>query len=170
MLCVQLIFPRHKDRAMNPQHRVLARWTGFCAGCPEEAPLLLVSTGAHGLRAWLSGAGPEDRELTYTCAVCGRVEHVPASEEEDAVYDASLPRWPDWVEQVVEPVVLEAAAVPLALDDVFGLAATRLAAEPVPAPVVASASPVVPSRPGTVRIVTLPVQRCSATDLLVAAA
>lgn len=156
---------------MNPQHRVLTRWTGFCAGCPEESPLLLVSTGPHGLRAWLSGAGPEDRELSYACAVCGRVEHVPATEEEDAVYDAGLSRWPDWVEpaleqvvaQVVEPVVLD-------LDDVFGLAAVRLTSQPAPAPVVLSGPPVVPSRPGTVRIVTLPAQRGSATDLLVAAA
>lgn len=129
MLCVQLIFLRRKDAAMNPQHRVLTRWTGFCAGCPEEAPLLLVSTGPHGLRAWLSGAGPEDRVLSYTCAVCGRVEHVPATDEEDAVYDATLARWPD---VATEPIVL--------------------------------------ARRGTVRIVTLPAQRGSATDLLVAAA
>ena len=113
---------------MAPHARLLARWTGYCASCHEESPLLLVSTGPHGVRAWLSGAGPEDRELSYACAVCGRVEHVPADEEADAAYDATLARWPD--------------AVPAAA----------------------------PARPGTVRVVTLPVQRGSATDLLCPAA
>ena len=128
-------------------HRLLARWTGYCASCHEEAPLLLVSEGPHGVRAWLSGAGPEDRALSYTCGICGRVEHVPATETEDAVYDATLPRWPDWVEVVVEPVMVQA-----------------------PAPVELVAPVDVPVRLGVVRVVTLPVQRGTATDLLVPAA
>jgi hypothetical protein len=164
--------------------RVLTRWTGFCASCPEERPLLLLSTGPHGLRAWLSGAGPEDRTLSYTCAVCGRSEHVPATEAEDAAYDAGLGRWLDWVE---EPELVATAAEPLppaAGDDLFGLAAAWLAADPVPAPtVLAPAVPVlsapveerapvvVPApRLGAVRVVTLPAQRVSATDLVATAA
>src|SRR4051812_25597002 len=88
-------------------HRVITSWTGFCASCPEEQPLLLVESGPHGLRGWLSGAGAEDRTLSYSCAVCGRVEHVPATEEEDAAYDATLTRWPDWVEEpLVEAITL----------------------------------------------------------------
>ena len=117
------------------QHRVLARWTGFCASCPEESTLLLVAAGPHGLRGWLAGGGPEDRTLSYVCAVCGRVEHVPATEAEDELYDASLLRWPDW-----EP---EALVVEL---------------------------PDVPRRPAVVTVVSLPMQRVSATDVLAAAA
>jgi hypothetical protein len=142
--------------ASAPQHRVLARWTGFCASCPEETTLVLVETGPHGLRGWLSGAGPEDRALSYVCAVCGRVEHVPASEEEDELYDASLLRWPDW-----EP---EAAAVSFELEPVLDPYV-----EPVAAPVLV-VLPDVPRRPGTVRVATLPRQRVSATDVLLAAA
>jgi hypothetical protein len=91
-------------RSAMTSHRVLTRWTGFCPSCPEERPLLLVSHGPHGLRAWLSGAGPEDRTLSYSCGVCGRSEHVPATEEEDAAYDATLARWSDWDELVTVPV------------------------------------------------------------------
>ena len=85
-------------------HRVLTRWTGFCASCPDERPLLLVSHGPHGFRAWLSGAGVEDRTLSYSCGVCGRSEAVPATEAEDDLYDASLARWTDWDELVTVPV------------------------------------------------------------------
>src|SRR3954454_24397808 len=113
----------------NPMttHRVITSWTGFCASCPVEQPLLLVQSGPHGLRGWLSGAGPEDRTLSHVCAVCGRVEHVPATEEEDASYDAPLVRWPDWVEEplvealeLLEVAVAAAAEVPQELD-VFAL-------------------------------------------------
>lgn len=145
-------------------HRILTRWTGFCASCPDESTLLLVSTGPHGFRAWLSGAGPEDRELSYTCAVCGRVEHVPATEDDDVVYDATLPRWPDWIEQVVEPVMVEAA--PFVATDDFATAAVRMLTQPAPEPVAAVPVP----RPGTVRVVTLPSQRVAATDLVLSAA
>jgi hypothetical protein len=157
----------HRKDSLMTSHRVLTSWTGFCASCPEERPLLLVSTGQHGLRAWLSGAGPEDRSLSYACSVCGRTEHVPATEAEDAVYDATLIRYPDWVE---EPMVAVLTEEPAATDDLFGLAAAWLAADPVPelAPV---AAPVVPAaRLGAIRIVTLPAQRVSATDLLATAA
>lgn len=126
-------------------HRVLSRWTGFCASCPVEQPLLLVSSGPHGFRAWLAGSGPEDRTLSYACGVCGRVEHVPATEAEDELYDLNLLRWPDWVDEtleVVAPVLLEAVSLP------------------VVAPV---AEPVV-----QVRRVTLPLQRVSSTDLVAA--
>jgi hypothetical protein len=147
-------------------HRVITRWTGFCASCPTDQPLLLVSEGPHGLRGWLAGAGPEDRELSYVCAVCGRVEPVPATEEEDDAYDATLTRWPDWVEAPLMAVSFVAApVVPIVDGDVFGLAAVQLATEP-PAPVVAL--PV--TRVGTVSVVRLPVQRVSATDLVSAAA
>ena len=154
-------------------HRVLARWTGFCASCPEERPLLLVSTGPHGLRAWLSGAGPEDRALAYACAVCGRTEHVPATEAEDAVYDASLRRWPDWVEEHVDTLVAAPAAEliePVVTDDLFGLAAAWLAADPVPEPAAPAPVAVPAPRLGAVRVVTLPAQRVSATDLVAAVA
>lgn len=36
-------------------HRVEARWTGWCAGCHTERPLLLVSLRPRGLRAWIQG-------------------------------------------------------------------------------------------------------------------
>ena len=144
-----------------PSHRIIARWTGFCASCPVEQPLLLVAHGPHGLRAWLAGAGPEDRTLSYSCQVCGRVEHVPATDAEDAGYDAGLLRWPDWVEQVVEPVMVEAFVAA----DVFGQAALELVSRPE-----APAGAVPAPRPASVRVVTLPVQRVSATDLLAAAA
>jgi hypothetical protein len=88
-------------------HKVLARWTGYCASCPQERPLLLVSHGPHGFRGWLAGGGPEDRTLSYTCGVCGRDEHVPLTEDADAVHDATLLRWDDWVAPPVPaPVVL----------------------------------------------------------------
>lgn len=171
----------------SSQHRVLARWTGFCASCPEETPLLLVATGPHGFRAWLAGGSQEDTTLSYTCAVCGRVEHVPASEEEDAIYDASLVRWPDWESEVEEPELVAPASVEVPvrtfvpeivraevvtpepedlLPELFLLDAD---APEVPEPAAVSL-PVAPRRPGTVTIVSLPVQRGSATDVLVAAA
>lgn len=78
-------------------HRPLARWEGFCAPCATERPLVLVAYGRHGVRAWLAGVGPEDRALSYCCLVCGRLEQVPATEELDAEYDATLLRWPDHV-------------------------------------------------------------------------
>jgi hypothetical protein len=121
-------------------HRVLTRWTGFCASCPDERPLLLVSHGPHGFRAWLSGAGAEDRALSYSCGVCGRTEPVPATEAEDDLYDASLARWTDWDELVTVPM-------------------------PMPLP-----TPMPATRLGRVQIVTLPVQRVSPTDLLTTAA
>ncbi len=36
-------------------HRVEAHWTGWCAGCHTERPLLLVSLWPRGLRAWIQG-------------------------------------------------------------------------------------------------------------------
>lgn len=143
-------------------HRVVTSWTGFCASCPVEQPLLLVSEGPHGFRGWLSGAGPEDRALSYVCAVCGRVEHVPATEEEDAAYDATLTRWPDWVEAPLPAAA--PAEQPVTAGDVFALAAVQLAtAEPAPV-----AQPA--ARQGTVLVVTLPAQRVSATSLVALAA
>ena len=98
---------------------------------------------------------------------------MPATEAEDAVYDAGLVRWPDWVEQVVEPVMVQ---TPLVTGDVFGLAAVELASRPAAPAAVVPPLPAVPvqalpaRRPGAVRVVTLPAQRVSATDLLAAAA
>jgi hypothetical protein len=91
--------------------------------------------------AWLAGVGPEDRALSYSCLVCGRVEHVPPTEAEDAEYEATLPTWPDWT-PVVQPV-----------------AAIAVMPEPVAAVIEAP-----PARRPVVRIVTMPVQRVGATD------
>lgn len=88
-------------------YHLLTRWNGYCAGCATERPLALVEAGPRGLRAWLAGIGPDDRALSYCCGVCGRVEHVPLTEAEDAEHDATLPRWPD--------LDLTAPAVPAAL-------------------------------------------------------
>ena len=160
----------------SSQHRVLARWTGFCASCPEESPLLLVATGPFGFRGWLAGGSAEDRTLSYSCAVCGRVEHVPATEEEDAVYDASLSRWPDWEAEELEQLAPVAAFVPEIvpsevvtpeLSAFEALVPELFLLAPEPAVV---SLPDVPRRPGTVTIVSLPMQRVSATDVLVAAA
>jgi hypothetical protein len=148
-------------------YHLLATWEGHCVPCDAERPLLLVEHGPRGLRAWLSGAGPEDRALSYTCGVCGRVEQVPLTEAEDAEYDATLARYPDWVEPPVlvdltvaaqdpAPAVVEAGVEG---SDVFSLAAALLSAAPVPAPV----APAAPRRP-VVHVLTLPVQRVSATD------
>jgi hypothetical protein len=147
-------------------HFPLAFYDGFCAGCSDERPLVVVEHGPRGLRAWLSGAGPEDRTLSYGCLLCGRSEHVPLTEAEDADYDATLPTWPDILFAEVMPVAAEAAAVPAwepAPGDVFGRAALTLlvSAAAVAAPV-AVAVPA-PRRP-VVRVIALPGQRVSATD------
>lgn len=89
-------------------YKVLAAWSGYCAPCATERPLLLVEHGPRGLRAWWSGVGAEQRTLSYACGVCGGIEHVPATEAEDADYDATLLRWPDW-SLVVLPDVVPAA-------------------------------------------------------------
>ncbi|MDX6217504.1 MAG: hypothetical protein QOG99_3088 [Frankiales bacterium] len=164
-------------------YRVITSWTGFCASCPAEQPLLLVSHGPHGVRAWLSGAGHEDRTLSYACSVCGRVEFVPATEDEDVYYDATLARWPDWIEEAFEPVLVTAPFVPLVEGDVFALAAVSLTAHPEPvAPQLAAVASVPASAPVSVpvsvpaprspavRVVTMPLQRVSPTDLVAAAA
>ena len=172
-------------------HRVLARWTGYCASCPVEQPLLLVSHGPHGFRGWLSGGGPEDRTLSYACGVCGRTEHVPATELEDELYDASMLRWPDWADESTAPsleqlpgfspvvVSLPSPAPIPVLEQVVEPAyepafepdyepAFELVPELLPEPVQAAVEPA----PAVVRvrIVTLPLQRVSATDLVAAAA
>lgn len=92
-------------------HRPVARWDGFCTPCATERPLVLIASGEHGVRAWLAGVGPEHRALSYCCLVCGRVEHVPATEELDAEYDATLLRWPDHV-PVLAPSGLPVAVIP----------------------------------------------------------
>jgi hypothetical protein len=73
----------------------LVQHLGYCAGCADERPLVVLEHGPRGLRAWLAGIGAEDRALSYACLVCGRTEHVPLTEAEDAEYDATLPRWAD---------------------------------------------------------------------------
>ncbi len=60
--------------------KLLARWTGWCDPCETERPLVLTEAGQHGLRAWMRGVGPEDRELTLTCGVCGEWQSVPHDE------------------------------------------------------------------------------------------
>ena len=133
----------------------LAHYDGYCVSCDTEQPLVLVEHGPRGLRAWLAGIGPEDRSLSYCCRVCGRTEHVPLTEEEDAEHDATLLRWPDTFLSVA-PDVVELPEVPaLVVDpgDVFAVAAARLQQ---------------PRRP-VVTVVTLPRQRVSATDLLAVA-
>lgn len=113
----------------------LARYDGYCADCHTDQPLVLVERGPRGLRAWLSGAGAEDRTLSYSCLVCGRGEHVPLTEAEDAVYDATLLTWPD----------------------TFTVDASH---EVTLAPVRILSAP----RKPVVRVIHLPSQRVSATD------
>jgi hypothetical protein len=138
----------------------LAHYDGYCVTCDREQPLVLLERGARGLRAWLAGVSHQDRSLSYTCLVCGRVEHVPLTEAEDLEYDATLATWPDW-SPVVQPVAAEAAPEPVvvAAGDVFAAAAVRLAE--VPALVDLS---VPTQRRAVVTIVRLPVQRVQATD------
>lgn len=137
----------------------LASYDGYCASCDAEQPLVLVEHGPRGLRAWLAGIGPEDRTLSYCCLVCGRNEHVPLTEEEDAEYDATLARWPD---TFLEPVVVLPEPLVVPAGDVFAAAAVRLQ-EPVVLP-----EPVVPRKP-VVTVITLPTQRVAATDLVAVA-
>jgi len=103
-------------------HRVEAYWTGWCAGCHTERPLLLVSLRPRGLRAWIQGWAPGDGTLSYTCGVCGRCEHVPWDEVDDPAWDLTLHRWPDLVlrperrlgtskKPLVEPARLQLASV-----------------------------------------------------------
>ena len=147
------------------RYHLLATWEGFCASCDAERPLMLVEHGPRGLRAWLSGAGPEDRELSYACGLCGRVEQVPLTEAEDAEYDRTLLRWPDWVPtEVTGPVQMAEPVVP----NVFATAAARLALMALAEPVVAEQLVQLPVahvvRRPQVHVLTLPVQRVSATD------
>jgi hypothetical protein len=109
----------------------LAHYDGYCVSCDVEQPLVLLERGARGLRAWLAGVSHQDRSLSYTCLVCGRVEPVPLTEAEDAEYDTTLATWPDW-SPVVRPgpaPVLEPILV--AVGDVYAQAAQRLATAPV---------------------------------------
>ena len=80
---------------MSAMVRELAAWNGFCLSCHDSRPLSLLETGARGLRAWWAGTGVEDRTLDLTCRICGHLEPVYATEQEDAAYDATLVRWPD---------------------------------------------------------------------------
>jgi hypothetical protein len=134
----------------------IAHHDGYCAGCHDERPLVVIEHGPRGLRAWLAGVGAEDRELSYSCLLCGRTEHVPLTEAEDVEYDATLATWPDWMPSV-EPVVPEHVA-PVAV-----------VPEPVPVTVVLpDTGPVVAlpaaARKPLVRIMTLPTPRVEATD------
>ncbi len=127
-------------------HHALAFYDGFCADCHVDMPLVLIERGPRGVRAWLAGIGSEDRALTYTCRVCGRNEHVPLTEAEDVVYDATLATWPDTVfalptyagadaayDDYPEYSLPTVAWQPVA-GDVFAQAALQLATAPVLAP------------------------------------
>jgi hypothetical protein len=151
-------------------HFPLAFYDGYCADCDTERPLVLVEHGPRGLRAWLAGVGADDRALTYCCRLCGRNEHVPLTEAEDAEYDATLPTWPDTeFEQplvlpvaatVAEPFVPVLVAVPEPVE-VLPAELVVAVADPVPAPVLVA----VPApRPPVVRVISLPRQYVRATD------
>ena len=144
-------------------YKVLATWNGFCAPCATERPLLLVEEGPRGLRAWWGGVGAEQRALSYTCGVCGRVEHVPATEAEDAEYDATLLRWPDWTpapQRLVASVVATAPLVGRPVVVVLPEAAPVAVVLPEAAPVA-----VIPAqRRPVITIVSLPTARVSVTD------
>lgn len=122
-------------------HVPVATILGYCASCDTERPLIVVEHGPRGLRGWLAGIGPEDRTLSHTCRLCGRVEHVPLTEAEDAEYDLTLLRWPDTF-----------------------LPALHLVPAPLPA-VVAPRLVVLPQpRKPVVHVLTLPVEQVLATD------
>lgn len=147
-----------------PVYFPLAHYAGYCVSCDTERPLVLMERGARGLRAWLSGVSHQDRSLSYTCLVCGRVEHVPQTEAEDREYEASFASWPDW-SPFAQPVaaVVEAPIV-VAAGDIYAQAAALLAE----APMVVDLTVPVP-RKALVTIVRLPVQRVQATDDLLLA-
>lgn len=159
-------------------HAPIAWYDGYCAQCSTDMPLVLVEHGPRGLRAWLSGVGHEDRTLSYCCRVCGRDEHVPATEAEDADYDLTLRRWPDTFlpvpapEVIVlpEPVVARRPSVDLRrLMDELALEAAEADFVDLPAPALvagarARAAAVAAPR-AVVHVLPLPTQRVSATDL-----
>ena len=139
-------------------YKLVATWSGFCAPCDTERPLLLVEEGPRGLRAWWGGVGAEQRTLSYACGVCGWTEHVPATEDEDAAYDATLLRWPDW-----SPAHrLVASAV--ALRPITGSPVMVQAPRIILLPGIASASVIPAQRRPSVTIASLPMQRVSVTD------
>lgn len=116
---------------MTDSCKVLATWNGYCADCERDRPLVLVERGCFGVAAWLRGLGSEDRSLRYTCRVCGQVEHVPATEAEDARYDASLLRWSDR-DLAAEVAALERAAAAARAEETGDPLAGRQAEAPRP--------------------------------------
>lgn len=140
-------------------YKVLATWSGFCAPCAVERPLLLVEEGPRGLRAWWGGVGSEQRTLSYSCAVCGQTEHVPATEAEDALYDVTLLRWPDWSPEPHRLVASPTATSPLVGTPLVVVAPRVVVLPDAPAAVVVPAQ-----RRPVITIASLPTQRVSVTD------
>lgn len=137
-------------------HHALAFYTGYCAGCAQDRPLVLVEHGPRGARSWLAGSGAEDRTLSYCCRLCGRDEHVPLTEAEDAAYDATLMTWPDTF--LVDVAAPTTAPWQAAQGDVFASAVLRLVTTLQPPAAIPA-----PRRP-VVRVIHLASQRVGATD------
>lgn len=168
------------------EHHTLATWEGFCTSCDVERPLILVEHGPRGLGAWLAGTDHEDRTLSYNCRVCGRVEYVPLTEAEDADYDETLTRWPDWVpvseDSSYDRDTLELGSYeldvvghrsydPLAVDPALAVSyATLVPAPAVPGDVFALAAQQLLGSPPAPAVPSQPVQAEVAAEAPIAAA
>ena len=149
--------------------RHVASWDGWCSPCTRpDRPLVLTRSGPFGLRAWLTGAGDDERCLLLTCRVCGQWQVVPRREEDDpqVVVEEQAQ------EAVAEALAAAQSAVPAqaAVGEVVAAAQPAVAAQPTDAfadlPAGPPAEPPAPSRCPAVVLAALAPRAVAATTVL----